>query len=520
MVTKRQPTPRKASRLTNKVNARQTPAQLPPGYEHLQALLTAQQLTSQAPNPNTRRGNKRLPAVAPIPQLPALPQLGNPGTGEVVPAQVVPGQVVDQVVRPGDQAAAAFHAVRRAAWRNRWQLTPATATVLTIGGAAAVPGPATIGMTTAAALALLAAHKLSDTIGGRAWLSKVERHIAARWLSGAAGWTTGVWVANSAGMHWTGLSAGFAAAALGAVTGPHTVAWLRSRRIREPEDETVELSEQAKALLIAWPHTIGSSTGPEKLQGSHIVPSTLREPAPGTIAFAVNLRDDVHAEDAISPELRKHLERVLRMGIGTVDLNVDREDSGQIQVTLTPTRHLEKVAAVWDGPILNEDGTIPLAITPDNREIPVALFNESGVEHGMIVGTSNVGKSFTLAAQVLPGVAEKLEVVFYVDGGRGTSAPPGRRLRLVGRRGPGGMGPGHRGGAQGDALPQGPPTGGEAVEVARSSRNRPGPHPRHRRGDHRQGRPPRACAAAGHGDPARGPQTRCPMRAGDPGPDG
>jgi DNA-binding transcriptional ArsR family regulator len=414
MVTKRQPTPRNASWITSK---RQAPSQLPPGYEQLHALLAAQQLASQAPNPNTgRRGNKRQP----VPQLPTLPQLGNPGAGQVD----VPGQVVSQMAqRPGGQTVAAFHAVRKAASRHRWELTPAYATLTTIGAVAVIPGPATIGMTTAALLALAAAHKLSDTVGGRTWLSKIERHVAARWLSGAAGWTTGVWVAGSAGMHWTGLSVGFAAAALGAVTGPQTAAWLRSRRIRDTDDEDIELSDQAKALLVAWPHTIGSPTGPEKLQGSHIVPSTLREPAPGTIAFAVNLRDDVHAEDAVSPELRKHLERVLRMGIGTVDLNVDREDSGQIQVTLTPTRHLEKVAAVWNGPILNEDGTIPLADTPDQREIPVALFNETGVEHGLIVGTSNTGKSFTLAAMVLPGVAAGLEVVFYIDGGRGTSAP-------------------------------------------------------------------------------------------------
>jgi DNA-binding transcriptional ArsR family regulator len=420
MAIKRQPTPtpRKASFITRK---RQAPSQLPPSYEQLQALLNAQQLANQAPNPNTgRRANNRLSSVAPSPQLPTLPQLGNPGASQVV----VPGQAVSQVApRPGGQTVAAFHAVRKAASRHRWELTPAYATVTTIGAAAVIPGPATIGMTTAALLALAAAHKLSDTVGGRVWLSKLERHVAARWLSGAAGWTSGVWVASSAGMHWTGLSVGFAAAALGAVTGPQTAAWLRSRRIRDTADEDVELSEQAKALLVAWPHTIGSPTGPEKLQGSHIVPSTLREPSPGTIAFAVNLRDDVHAEDAVSPELRKHLERVLRMGIGTVDLNVDREDSGQVQVTLTPTRHLEKVAAVWDGPILNEDGTIDLAITADGREVPVALFNESGVESAMVAGTSNVGKSFTLAAMLLPGVCSNLEVVFYIDGGQGTSAP-------------------------------------------------------------------------------------------------
>ncbi|TCC33849.1 hypothetical protein E0H75_42070, partial [Kribbella capetownensis] len=417
MVIKRQPAPRKASRFTSKVKPpHQTPAQLSPGYlQHLQALLTAHQLAAQAPNPGTgRRVGRRSSTHT---QLPALPRLGNPDTG-----QVVPGQVVDQAPRRGDEAAAAIRAVRRAAWQHRWELTPAVATAVTMGAAAGVPGPATISMSIAAALALLAAHKGPDTIGGRTWLSRLERLIATRWLAGAAGWSTGVWVAGSAGMHWTGLSTGFAAAALGAATGPQTLAWIRSRQIREPKDELVELSDEAKALLTAWPHTVGGPSGPKQLQGSRIVVATLREPVAGTIAFALDLADEVHAEDAVSSELRKHLERALHMGIGTVDLNANREDSGQIQVTLTPTRHLEKVAAVWNGPVLTETGGIPIADTADQREIGVALYNESGVEHAMIVGTSNTGKSFTLVHLVLPGVVEGLEVVFYVDGGQGTSA--------------------------------------------------------------------------------------------------
>jgi len=70
---------------------------------------------------------------------------------------------------------------------------------------------------------------------------------------------------------------------------------------------------------------------------------------------------------------------------------------------------------------VKKDGTVPLAMTPDGHEIPVALF-DAGVEHALIVGGANTGKSNTLATQLLPGVIAGLDVVFYIDGGHGMSA--------------------------------------------------------------------------------------------------
>jgi DNA-binding transcriptional ArsR family regulator len=411
MVTKRPPTPRnqpavrKSSWLTQKRLSPSQQAQMPATFEHLQQLLTASQ---QQPT-GRRRGTHQ--------QLPALPQLGG-----FTPAVTQSAQAVAPVQGP-EPVAAALRAVRREAWRHRWQLSPAVAAVFTMTGAAMAPGSTTLALGLVGGASLWAAHKAPDRLLGRAWLSRNERGIVARWMGGAVAWTSGIWAADAAGLDIHGAGLFLVAAALGGATGLQTLAWLHSRRIRPSgvQDEAT-LSDQAKALLMAWPVTIGLS-GPEQLHGSRIAAGSMREPNPGTIAFAVDLRDDVHAEDAAGDELRKHLERALRMGVGTVDLMTNREDSGQILITLTPTRHLEKVAAVWNGPILNDDGTIDLALTADGSDVQIALYNESGVEHGAIFGTTNVGKSYTLTNAILPGVCNQLEVVFYIDGGLGTSAP-------------------------------------------------------------------------------------------------
>lgn len=345
--------------------------------------------------------------------VPLLPQVGPDGHLIYAPAVQQPRR------RPGESTAAGLAVARRWSWRNRWQLAPFVVAGTTAIGAGVTPVPTVLGLGALAAGGFVAAEKGPDQIAGREWLSRAERTIAGRWAASAAVWSAGIGTANGLGLVWNGSTVGLATAALGALVGAPTVAWLRSRRIRGTGAD--KLSAATRQLIEAWPATIGVS-GPKCLQGSHIVTESASEPSPGTVTFLVELRGDVHAEDAAGDDVRKHLERQLRMGLNTAVVEANREDSGQVRITLAPSRHLEKVAAVWDGPVLRDDGTIPLAVTRDGADIDVGLFGPSGVEHAVIFGASDTGKSFTVTAFVLPGVCTQREVLFYIDGGQGTSA--------------------------------------------------------------------------------------------------
>lgn len=345
--------------------------------------------------------------------VPLLPQVGP--DGHLIYAPVVQ----QQLRRPGESTGAALVIAKRWAWRNRWQLAPFVGAGTTAIGAGVAPVPTVLGLGALAAGGFITAEKGPDQIAGREWLSRAERTIAGRWAASAAVWTAGVGTANGLGLAWNGSTVGLAAAALATLVGAPTAAWLRSRRIRSTGAD--KLSEATRQLIKAWPATIGVS-GPKCLQGSHIVAESAAEPSPGTVTFLVELRGDVHAEDAAGDDVRKHLERQLRMGLNTATVEANHDDSGQVRVTLSPSRHLEKVAATWDGPILRDDGTIPLAVDREGRDIDINLFNEDGVEHFSVFGASGTGKSFTVTAAVLPGICERREVLFYIDGGQGTSA--------------------------------------------------------------------------------------------------
>ncbi len=130
----------------------------------------------------------------------------------------------------------------------------------------------------------------------------------------------------------------------------------------------------------------------------------------------------MHAQDAAGDAVRRYLERALRLPVGTAVLEADRDDCARLRVTLTPTRHLERVDAPWPGPVLEADGSFPLALAPDGTAVPGAVWNDRGVEHFFVVGTTGAGKSVTTGALLLPGVVNRREVVFYVDGGTGASA--------------------------------------------------------------------------------------------------
>lgn len=358
-------------------------------------------------------GGRLVPVQTQVaPMLPTLnPHLtgGIPAAGAGVPGAAAAGPAGVVPRRPGED----LERAGRWLWAHRWPLTPPAA----VGGAAAAAVLAP-GLATAAAVAasggLWAWTRHGRPIRDRMWLSVRERRAAATWCTAAAAWTPlAAALPLPVGIEALGL--------LGAAAWPAWV-WWTSRRIR-PAEAPAEpgMSAQAAELVAAWPATI-AATGPEQLRGSRIVAETMSEPAPGSYAFAVELAEAVHAQDAAGDAVRRYLERALRLPVGTAALEADRDDCARLRITLTPTRHLERVDAPWPGPVLADDGTFPLALCPDGKSVDGAAWNERGVEHFFVVGTTGAGKSVTTGALLLPGVMNRREVVFYVDGGTGASA--------------------------------------------------------------------------------------------------
>lgn len=335
------------------------------------------------------------------PNLTSVPGVGGPGT---VAAGDVPAQR-----RPGED----LERAGRWLWAHRWPLTPPAAVGGVAAAAALVPGPATVAAL-AAAGGLWAWTRHGRPIRDRMWLSVRERRAAATWCTAAAAWTPlAAALPLPVGIEVVSL--------LGASVWPAWV-WWTSRRIRgDQAPADTGMSPQAAGLVAAWPATI-AATGPEQLRASRIVVETMSEPAPGSYAFAVELAEGVHAKDAAGEAVARYLERALRLPVDTVTLATDRDDCARLRITLTPTRHLERVDAPWPGPILEADGSFPLALCADGTAVPGAVWNERGVEHFFVVGTTGAGKSVTTGALLLPGVVNRREVVFYVDGGTGASA--------------------------------------------------------------------------------------------------
>ncbi|MGH3973475.1 MAG: hypothetical protein ACRDS9_09125, partial [Pseudonocardiaceae bacterium] len=367
-----------------------------------------------------------------VPQVPQLPQFGAPALQAGQPGRhlelVRPGQgqlVPATEKRPGESAFAAGKAVSSWSWRNRWNLTPAVASALAMSTATSQPLLALTALMAVGGGSVL----MPDEHKGRKFLSARERKITAAWAAGGFVWTLGampgLWGIDPAGL-----------VAFGGLTGIQTLAWCGSRRIRgegwkaqllgllgignnDKGDQAAEpeLSEKARQILETWAHAMSGLAAPKELLNSQIVPASMREPNKGTIAFTVELRDTVHAQDAVSHELRKTLERQMRLGVDSVSLAVNRDDSGQIKVTIVHDREALAINAEWTGELIHlPDGSteVPFAVSTDGEAIVVYLNNKDGVEHGFISGTTGVGKSNSLATMVLPGIMADVEVMIYV----------------------------------------------------------------------------------------------------------
>jgi hypothetical protein len=300
--------------------------------------------------------------------------------------------------------------IARGTWTHRWRLAPAAGAVVVAAGQSTAPLLTLAGLTvTGAGLEWAARTKVK--IRGRMYLSARERRIAGIWCGAAGGWTAVTIVLPEIGWRAD-------AVLLAAALGWPTWAWVSARNSAK-----AKLSAAAAALLTGWVDKVAGQDGPAQLRDSRPVRSTVVEPAVGAVAFQVQLAGTVHGQTACNAAVRRQIEVLLKLPVAVVTLGSVRDDATRIQVSLSPDRHLENAAVAWPGPVLNDDGTVPIAATPDGAQIDIRIWNDTGVEHGLITGTSDAGKSSTSAAAVLPGIAERRKVVLWVDGKRGTSVP-------------------------------------------------------------------------------------------------
>lgn len=348
--------------------------------------------------------------------------------GEVItPTVPLPALVPGQTPAAFTPVTAPIPVVQRAGrgwrsllWRYRVETAPVVAGAALVAGAAADPtATAAVAGTVATAAGAFATHG-PETVRSRRWLSARERVSVAAGTTAGAGWSAGAaagwWHADPAGVF-----------ALAGLIAPHVWSVVRGRRVRpvdvaDDEDGPSEFSHEAAQLIEAWPHQIGDDDGLPVLRGSVILPETMEEPYEGTYAMDVRLGSGVHAASATGDDTRRYLETRLKLGHGMVQLETVRDDVSLLHVTITASRHLEKNDAPWLGPILNADGSIDYAVGNDGRSLYVHTYNDSGVEHFIVYGTTGTGKSYSAAALVLPGVCTRKEVLWYVDGGMGLSA--------------------------------------------------------------------------------------------------
>ena len=369
-----------------------------------------------------------------------VPQLGQvPQAGGLVPVgtQLQP-HGSSPLVKPqpetvggwiGLGARRASDAVSKWSWRHRWELAPLLATGSVAITAAIDPAAAVMVTGAAGGAAGLAHWKGPNKLFGRAWLSRLERGIVAKYAAGASFWSAGVLVGGWEPGSWFGLGT------LAAATTVQSISWVRSRQIRKGEIVTAEdvtmLSEKALAIMNTWPLAV-AAFGPRGLLGSHLidvqeplteVPEGQTPEKTGAIVLSVELRRMVHAQDVVNDENRRWLERELDQGIGTVRLETDRDHASRMRVVLTPTRHLETTSKVWPGPVVTQDGRIPIAVTPEGNTIYIRLWNQTGVNHLLLVGSSGSGKSNTYNVMLLPAVLARKAVLIYLDGKQGASNP-------------------------------------------------------------------------------------------------
>jgi hypothetical protein len=74
--------------------------------------------------------------------------------------------------------------------------------------------------------------------------------------------------------------------------------------------------------------------------------------------------------------------------------------------------------------VIEQTGRMPIALTQSGAKVGPRSRDKDGVKHMWINGATGGGKSTTTAVTLLPPVLAREEILFYLDGGRGTSLEP------------------------------------------------------------------------------------------------
>lgn len=362
-----------------------------------------------------RRGSRltRKPATPVARPAPAAPVVSTPA-GPALPLLAVAEQPAAAAVAPARPARDPLGDLAGWLGRHWWETTPVAAAAVAVAGCHAAPG--VTGAAGAVASGALGVWAWSGRrVRDRMWLSGPERRLAATWTGAVA---------------WAGLAASLdvvpAAGAAGAVvlaTMPAGTLWVWSRRVRTRTGSGTGTSPEAAQIIAAWPGAFAADGPAGPLHGSTVVPGSMLEPA-GGFAFAVQLRDGVHSASACVVDVRRALERAMRMPPSTARLTPDPDDAAVVRVELTPGRALQRLSKPWPGPatqVVSGELVIPLAVDETGRDISAVVATGTSVEHLMFIGTSGAGKSNTSMVTMTPGAVDGLEVVIAVDGKKGQS---------------------------------------------------------------------------------------------------
>lgn len=301
--------------------------------------------------------------------------------------------------------------IARHGWTHRWRLAPAAGAAAVAVGESTHPLLTLAGLTVAGA-SLEWAARSKVKIRGRVYLAASERRTAAIWCAGAGGWTAVTAVLPQIGWRAD-------VVLLAAALGWPTWQWVTARK-----PARARLSAGAAALVAAWAGRVAGPGGPAVLRGAVVVAGSVEEPVEGQVSMVVRL-DGVHAANATGTQVRRAVEVAMGLPADTVTLSALRDDgpADRLAVLLAPGRTLEKAPTAWPGPVLGDDGALPVALDAAATTVTIHLFNKDGVEHGLISGTSGSGKGGTTVVVTVPGVLSGRSVVLYADGKHGMSAP-------------------------------------------------------------------------------------------------
>ncbi|MGL5910638.1 MAG: hypothetical protein ACRCZP_11595 [Phycicoccus sp.] len=263
---------------------------------------------------------------------------------------------------------------------------------------------------------------------GRRW---VRDFRGRRWVS-ASLIAVGGWGVIVTAADWSLVGDVVMLAVLGAF--PAVAWWMHTSKSRTRPDTSTgpELTGTARRVLDQWGTRVAGDTGPVELRGSHPIVGTVGEPADGAVTMIVRVVG-VHPADVTGSAVRRAVEVALGLPMDSAAIDAIRDDGAadRVRVTLTTKRHLERATAPWPGPVLDDDGWMPVAMDAAGRQVAVRLHDEDGVKHGMIGGAAGGGKSGTSAAVVAPGVLAGREIMIYLDGGGGSSNALMTRLATV-----------------------------------------------------------------------------------------